>query len=425
MMFHRFAFIVAGLVVGCTGTTGKTRGIDARVVDAGVVDSFFADAGAFDAAPFDAGPGIDTGTRPDTGPRPDSSVPVTSGRALFVGGQSTCVLRSGTPYCFGDNEYGNLGQGRTADPASAQAMLVSDLVQFDLGRWTSCGVDADGAVWCSGQGGDHQTGLTLPSDRTTPRRVEGLPAMRSVHVADRATCGVTTDNRVICWGRNHEDIFAGELEHDEVASGFVELTAVPDVQTLSAGEYHLCAITLDNQLLCWGTNTMGQIGDGTTAVRIEPYRVLENVIDVALSHAHTCAATTTGAVYCWGSDWGGQAGRSSGTAADSCDGSVCVRTPNRVASVEGATQVAAGDGRSCARLSTGRVRCWGSDVGSPSSLEALEDVRDVATGGRSFHMCARLGAATDNLWCWGRNDQGQVGNGTMNTAANPVRVTVL
>lgn len=181
---------------------------------------------------------------------------------------------------------------------------------------------------------------------------------------------------------------------------------------------HTCTITAVGALKCWGYNSNGQLGDGTTKDRLTPVQVIgltSGVLKVATGQRHTCAITETG-VQCWGYNASGQLG--DGTTLDRLS-PVPTRTTVGMNSVVGIKTYLF---HTCAVTAAGKSFCWGSNsygqLGdnttinreSPTAVTILgaQEIKEVSVG--QYHSCAVTN--TDDLYCWGRNDRGQLGNGT-------------
>ena len=203
--------------------------------------------------------------------------------------------------------------------------------------------------------------------------------------------------------------------------------AANPIRSVTGGGDHACLLRADGGLFCWGRNDDGQLGDGTRTPRTTPVRVLDDAVAVATGARHTCAVRTGGAVLCWGADDRGQLGDGGG------DDKL---TPTQVAGLDGAVGVAAGSDFSCAtRAADGTVYCWGDDtVGQlgdggiadgvphrPTAVFGLTGIRAVTARWR--HACAVRDDET--LWCWGHNNDGQLGDGSRVDQRQPVRVTGL
>ena len=215
---------------------------------------------------------------------------------------------------------------------------------------------------------------------------------------------------VFCWG-------GGDTE--PVAAGSPRLVSGP----IAAGRAHLCALEYPEDsdggdLYCWGDNTYGQVGDGTTTARTAPVKVHDDVLQVVTGADHTCAVLTDQTPLCWGRDDAGQVGQ--GAAGPP------VLTPQPVAGLTDLIDVAAGGDSTCVIEESGAAKCWGSNsdgqigdgtagvtpVATPTAVDtsaigAGTDLMQIEVGGR--HACA----VTEDLgvWCWGADDHGQLGDG--------------
>lgn len=205
------------------------------------------------------------------------------------------------------------------------------------------------------------------------------------------------------------------------------------ITQLEAGGEHTCELFNTGGVKCWGGNDFGQLGDGTSGTdRLTPVSVsglTSGVTQIAAGDSHTCALLSTGAVKCWGSNDFGQLG-------DGTSGTDRL-TPVSVSGLtSGVTQISAGDSHTCALLSTGEVKCWGSnDYGQIGDNTAGTDrltpvfvsglaspVTEISAG--FTHTCAILN--TGAVSCWGSNDYGQLGDNTAGTdRRTPVSVSGL
>jgi len=196
-------------------------------------------------------------------------------------------------------------------------------------------------------------------------------------------CIVKKSGSVVCW---YADLLVGAL------------LGVSDAVEVGTGGSHSCARTSTAKIQCWGSNTLGQLGDGTTEKRTVPVfaKGLGSAVSVAAGGSHACAATEDGSVWCWGSNSQRQLGVDGGNRLE----------PVKVEGVSGAVQVAAGGNLTCARLESAEVTCWGAvydpavkkPASPPIMVRGIEDAAEVDVG--IEHACAvRLGGGVD---CWGR-----------------------
>lgn len=422
---------------------------------------------------FSAGPGYDlvTGLGSPTCAlinqlAASSSLPVT---AVAAGGFFTCAVRSGQVSCWGRNNEGQLGNGDienicsvfvpgcppTPEPASqftpsAPIADLSDVSAIAAGNEHACTVSLNGEVRCWGSNFFGQLGNTdAPAQgQPTPVPVQSLggPA-KDVAAGFFHTCALMTDNTVSCWGRNQHGQLGDHANQDQpgpvtvqtVSNG--QITTLTNVTAIAAGGDHSCALAKGSGdvlgVYCWGDNTFGQIGDGSTADRNVARPVVSasmlQPIAIATGDFHSCAITGANVV-CWGQNsldgqpFAGQLG--DGTHQDSS-------VPVLVTLLEGKhpTAIAAGGDHSCAILPLGTVNCWGDNaqgdlgIGSftvpPSNTGGtpvvnLGGVTKIAAG--AGHTCA-ISHQQGTLSCWGDNSQGgELGDGTLDNRAVPVTV---
>jgi alpha-tubulin suppressor-like RCC1 family protein len=196
---------------------------------------------------------------------------------------------------------------------------------------------------------------------------------------------------------------------------------------IAAGAQHNCLVKEGGAVMCWGSNFLGQIGDGTLQDHNAPVPVpgITNAVGVAAGQSHSCALLSDGTVRCWGSGKFGQLGNNS-----IVDKQLA---PVVVDGLSGAVAITAGGIHTCALLANGTVRCWGSNRGgqlgdnsfvdrlTPVVVRGLTGVVAITAG--DDHTCALL--ATGDVACWGFNLSGQLGNGDTANRSTPVLVASL
>lgn len=223
------------------------------------------------------------------------------------------------------------------------------------------------------------------------------------------TCARLSDGTIRCWGTN---VF-GEIGSASpiTFSAGVEIDGLQDVVQLGLGRFHSCARIADGSVRCWGINSRGQLGNGTLDDTSEPSTVMaiDAAVEIAVGSSLSCARHASGRVSCWGVDALGADGLLRWLPAD-------------VPALDGVAGVALGTNHHCARWPDGSVSCWGANdhrqLGEGAtgpetqrSLVAVVGVANViALGLGHSHTCALL--ADGRVQCWGRNDSGQLGDGT-------------
>ena len=381
--------------------------------DSGSSDAGRSDGGSRDAGRPDAGP--TDPEDPDAGGSGPGPVTFAAPETLAVGREHSCVLLNGVPWCWGRSESGELATDPTMLLSPRPVRVDLDRVRGICGGFHyTCALREDRTVWCWGSNDCAMLGDGTYTSRPSPDRVLQVDDAVGLACGDEHACVVRASGAVACWGDN----FGGQLAVDPSILPSTplprDMPVVRDVRQVAAGNDHTCALDAVGRVFCWGDNTYGQLGDGTTTTRTTPTEVtgLGGVaVRVATNDFHTCAVLEDGSVRCWGRNQDGQLG----------DGSEIQRaSPVTVIGVVDAVEVTVGRRLTCGRRRAGELFCVGRGehgqrgdgttdyaVSVPRAVRLIDDAVEVES---SFeHVCARL--SDDQVLCWGRNTRGQLGNG--------------
>jgi len=368
--------------------------------------------------PADPGPAIPTPNLVMYG------IDVSDPATVVAGGQHTCIVRKGETNpitCWGANTSGQLGGGtpRTGGPLGGGPLIDATIVA--AGAAFSCAAAKDGTLYCWGD--NHYGQLAIGGDtvRPTAAPVPGLAHVGALAAGGAHNCATADDangaRALFCWGANGSSQL-GNLSSIDVPTA-TRIAALAPVG-IAAGRAHTCAYGADKELRCWGWGAAGQLGQppGSDMVITSPTITDlggpeggDGVYAVAAGASHTCVgATISASVLCFGLNSDGQLGNGM----QGVPGG-----PDPVPSLLGKPKMlAAGDAHTCA-LQEGVISCWGrGDEGqlgdhlgvehatpTPITLGDGDTPADVVVAGAA-HTCALAGG---RIICWGRNAEGQVG----------------
>ena len=351
--------------------------------------------------------------------------------AVSAGGEHTCAVHStGEISCWGDNWEGELGSGQLGNEFDSSVPVkvsgIDDAVGVSSGDWHTCAVHTSGAVSCWGDGQDsNQFGQLFAT--AVPVGVPSFSDAVSLSAGSGFTCAVRESRNISCWGMNNFGQL-GNPEPQYFSPAPVAVVGIDDATALTTGSAHSCAIRESSRAVCWGINYHGQLGHGQdSGISYEKVQVagIDNATNISAASSHTCAVHATGEISCWGSNWRGQE--------PSGESSISHLLPVKIDGITTATAVSSDLGVTCATLASNEASCWGfflntalvtNDDGSSSPVplmwEDTPDITRIETGGS--HACALHDDGT--ITCAGANWYGNVGNGEFGTSISwaPVKV---
>ena len=364
---------------------------------------------------------------------------------VSAGADHACALTDrGHAYCWGSNEFGQLGIGSADSGPYMKPERVTGDVTFTTiaaGLSHTCGLTKDSAVFCWGANDSAQLGDGTIKNSALPVRVSTGVRFKSVGPGGSHTCAVATDDVGYCWGGNwHGQLGVGDRDGDAAAPCCYRVPT--PIRTdlrfrmVAAGGIHSCGVALDKKAYCWGSPQEGRLGTGAadaankSADKTTPTPVVGEIAFETITRGswHTCGLAANSAVFCWGGS------------AFQMDSPV----PKRVGGEIEFANVATGLFHDCAVTRDGIAYCWGENkdgqLGDGTTTDATLP-RRVATN-RRFASISPSGNVVvvkpgdaitwaftcaltkdDAVLCWGDNRHGALGNGSTTRALTPIPIS--
>jgi alpha-tubulin suppressor-like RCC1 family protein len=365
--------------------------------------------------------------------------------AISAGSNHTCALLSNHKVeCWGSNRYGQLGdgvkshgrkdaQGFDFSPNPVLVSVVTNATAISAGGGHTCALLSNHRVKCWGYNDDGELGNGKTTNSSTPVPVSAVTNATAISAGEYHTCVLLSNHSVECWGYNdYLQLGDGRTTNSSTP---VLVSGVTNATAISAGAGHTCALLSNHRVECWGDNYDSKLGNGKTKNSSTPVPVssVTNATAISAGNDLTCALLSNHKIKCWGGNGYGQLGdgvKSHGHR--DAEGFDFSPTPVPVSSVTNATAISAGNDLTCALLSNHRVKCWGENYegelgngsttnsSTPVTVSAVTNATAISAG---VNTCALLSNHT--VECWGVNGAGQLGNGETTNSSTPVSVVGL
>ena len=328
----------------------------------------------------------------------------------YCSGHGVCEVVSDNAVCTCDPGYSENG---------LQCIENTGWDKIAIGYGHICGI-TEGKLYCWGKNDKGQLGLGNNINYKTPQRIGILSNWNDIATGSSFTCGIESA-KLYCWGENNEgQLGINNLVNKNTPQLVGNLT---DWNKVSLGERHSCAIS-GGALYCWGDNGYGRLGinenGGTykTPQRVT-YSNYSDWFNISLGGSHTCARRTNGRIYCWGNNGYGQLGIGNNNNQN---------LPKRIGWDLWNT-ISSGYMFSCAIKNDDKLYCWGdnenqnlgnsgNNTNEPIIVGSYYNWSHISTG--YFHAC---GITENDIYCWGYNGEGQLGiNQTYSTQTSPKKI---
>jgi alpha-tubulin suppressor-like RCC1 family protein len=344
---------------------------------------------------------------------------------LSAGAGHTCYVNShGMAFCWGSNSDGELGNGMLSESPQPSAVRGGSLfVSISAGFGHTCAITASATALCWGENESGELGSDVGKGSRSPVPVSGGLNFAAVSAGFNHTCGLATNGVAYCWGDNEYGQLGTGKKADSIAPAPV--AGGHSFRTVRTGTLFSCAITTAGDAYCWGLGSRGQLGNGSKTNSTVPVLVSGGLhfVSLATGDGHACGVTAQGKGYCWGDNEYGQLGN--GTTTPSL-------VPAPVAGGLIFEALSTGKTFSCGVTKEGAAHCWGwgddtvvategdASANAPAPVFASRGLvfKSVTTG--QVHACALT--TVGEVYCWGANKYGQLGNGSKDDSVRPVAV---
>lgn len=358
------------------------------------------------------------------------------------------VTNLGNIYCWGHNEYGQLGAGSNSPATIGYAVKPKDpsfsnkfFKQVATYSSHNCALDNSGSTYCWGLNSNGQAGIDPSTNIVYDLSlVSGGHSFINLSVGNSFSCGVESDGDVYCWGERSDGKLGSTISDMPGNITLPQIWLVLNINlnksiNISAGYSHTCSVIDLGKTYCWGISDDGELGDSENTINYYPFEITStnsgDLKKVASGDNHTCAINLYGELYCWGDNSFNQLG--DGTSNNSNEP---VKVDDSLYPVEDEKfiKVLASNEFSCALSTVGLLYCWGDNENNQLATNSIDEsfspklivdednepilFKEFSLGDE--HVCALKIDGT--AVCWGANDKGQLGNNSTTNSPSPVDV---
>lgn len=346
---------------------------------------------------------------------------------IYAGHSHTCALTNAQELkCWGNNSHGQLGDGTTVDQTKPKTIDTGVAYQHvSVGEFHTCGITTSNQLKCWGYNNLGQLGTGNEDDVSTPTIIDTGNTYSWVSVSGYTSCGLRSSGQILCWGNNqYGQLGIGTLISKNSPTAINDATLYKSV---SVGALYTCGITTTDFVKCWGNNDFGQLGDGTQDMRMNPKAIdvtttYRQIATSEINSSYTCGLTTSDDLKCWGDNRYGQLGTNNTTSQ---------LAPVGVMTAQKFNSISVGYVHTCAQeKANGTLYCWGKNeygqIGDRTLTDKLlpqEGDYTIKYSKISAGYNYTCGITVKNkMRCWGRNDFGQIGRGDLIDQITPIYI---
>ena len=338
------------------------------------------------------------------------------------------LTTNGTLFSWGRNSQNELGKGVNLNiiplPVVFQYGNSSDYSYISYST-TPCFILHNGSAMCWGYNLNGKVGDNTTEDKDVPVFISGDYNFSQISGEGYGySCGLLQNGSALCWGLNSYGQLGNGTTGGE-SSIPVYVAGEYNFSSIHLGSYHNCGLLYNKSALCWGRNTQGQLGNGTTGGQSNIPIYVSGEYDfnsLIVGGYHNCGLLQNGSGFCWGQNTYGQLGNGS-----LGNGNI----PKIVSGEYNFSSIHLGNTHSCGLLHNGSALCWGRNLQGQlgnGSIGGQSSVPVYVSGGYNFSALFARGITSCGLLhngsalCWGYNNQGQLGDGTTSSSAIPLFV---